>query len=280
MKPTESHDHLRAQARRLREADYRRLAAHLTERDRQIASDCYEHFVLTTDQLQRLHFTGLRTSRARLQVLYELRVLDRFRPLQARGQGSTPYHWVLDEAGAQLVADQRGVDRNELSYKHADGMRLAASRTLAHHVEANELLTRLAVEATRAGGTVTQWYGVRTLAHLFAGIVIPDAYAVLATPARPELHILLEHDRATETAQVIKDKARRYHETLPRSSLREHHPVVIFTASSQRRAETIKTAVANVSAPVAVITWSAASSRPVLPAVTTAADSLKPLLNI
>jgi hypothetical protein len=47
--------------RRGRVSDERltRLAAHLTGRDRQIALDCYEHTVLTTGQLGRLHFTGI-----------------------------------------------------------------------------------------------------------------------------------------------------------------------------------------------------------------------------
>jgi hypothetical protein len=56
------------------------VASRLTDRDRQIALDCYEHHVLTTDQLCYLHFSGARTARARLWALYEMRVLDRFRP--------------------------------------------------------------------------------------------------------------------------------------------------------------------------------------------------------
>jgi hypothetical protein len=34
------------------------LASYLTDRDRQIALDCYEHHVLATEQLTRLHFSG------------------------------------------------------------------------------------------------------------------------------------------------------------------------------------------------------------------------------
>lgn len=36
------------------------LGSRLTDRDRQIAVDCYDHRVLTTEQLMRLHFSGLR----------------------------------------------------------------------------------------------------------------------------------------------------------------------------------------------------------------------------
>jgi Replication-relaxation len=272
MRNTEIKGSRPARPTRLRESDYAQLAARVTERDRQIAIDCYEHHVLTTGQIQRLHFAGPRTARARLQELYALRVLDRFRPLRARIEGTMPYHWVADEAGAQLVADHRGIERDALRYQHADGLKLAASRTLTHHVEANEFFVSLAVEAAGTGGALAQWYGVRTLAHLFAGIVIPDGYGVLATPGRATLHILLEHDRGSETAQIIKDKARRYAETLPRSSLRDHDPLVIFTAGSARRAQTLTNAVAHTTVPIAVITWNAASRRPLLPAITAAAN--------
>jgi hypothetical protein len=260
----------RERTSRLKESDYARLAAHVTERDRNIAVDCYEHHVLTTDQLQRLHFTGARTARARLQVLYELRVLDRFRPLRERGEGTMPHHWILDEAGALIVADQRGIDRSQLRYTHADGAKLAASRSLEHHVEANELFTRLAVEASQAGGALTQWYGVRTLAHLLGGVVVPDGYGVLAMPGKPMLHILLEYDRATETASVLREKARRYADTLPRSSLREVSPLVILAVPSPRRAQTATAAIAGSGAPIAVAVWSVASARSVLAMVTEA----------
>jgi hypothetical protein len=41
----------------------------------------------------RLHFSGLRTTTLRLGTLYQLRVLDRFRPPRLQpGTGSNPYH--------------------------------------------------------------------------------------------------------------------------------------------------------------------------------------------
>jgi protein involved in plasmid replication-relaxation len=83
--------------RRFTAHDVVRLASHLTERDRQIALDCFDHHVLTTSQIKRLHFTDTRTTVARLNVLYRLRVLDRFRPALPRGRGTAPYHWILDE---------------------------------------------------------------------------------------------------------------------------------------------------------------------------------------
>ncbi|MHB8242796.1 MAG: replication-relaxation family protein [Solirubrobacteraceae bacterium] len=261
----------KARPGRLTERHLVKLASHLTERDRQIALDCYEHNVLTTDQLKRLHFTGLRTATVRLQVLYELRVLDRFRPIAKRGEGSIPYHWILDEAGALIVADEQGIERSQLSYTHEDALRIAASRNLGHHVEANEFFTRLAVEANRAGGKLAEWLGVRTLAHLLSGVVVPDGYGLLTMPERPALHLLLELDRATESTQIIREKAKRYTDILPHSSLAGRWPVVILAVPSARRAETVSAAIRNVPAPVVVTVWHTATTRSVLAIVTHAA---------
>ncbi len=241
-----------------------KLAEHVTDRDRQIALDCYEHHVLTTDQLRRLHFRGLRTTAARLQLLYELRVLDRFRPSARPGEGSHPYHWILDEAGALLIADRKGIDRGELHYRHEDGLKLASSRNLAHHVEVNEFFTRLAVEANAAGGELREWYGVRTLARMLAGRVVPDAYGVLAMPGDPPQHILLELDRGTEAGKVLREKAVRYAEILPRSGLRDLDPLVILAVPSRRRVGTARAATASAAAPISIVIWDQQSARSVL----------------
>lgn len=198
-------------------------------------------------------------------------MLDRFRPVAKRGEGTRPYHWILDEAGALIVADHKGIEPSQLHYTHADALRYAASRNLTHHVEANEFFTRLAVDANRAGGALSEWYGVRTLAHLFAGVLLPDGYGVLTLPGRAPLHVLLELDRGTESSQILREKAKRYAETLPRSSLRNLNPFVILAVPSVRRAETASIAIANTYAPITVTVWNAATTRPALQIITAAA---------
>jgi hypothetical protein len=241
-----------------------KLASHLTERDRQIAADCYEHHVLTTDQIARLHFTSQRTATDRLNLLYELRVLDRFRPVARARYGSHPYHWVLDEAGALITADAKGIEPDELHYTHERGLRIAASRNLAHHVEANEFFTRLAVEANASGGELAEWYGVRTLAHMLAGSLVPDGYGVLSMPGAEPLHVLLELDRATEATRVLEEKARRYAEILPRSSLWDYRPLVLIAVPSTRRGESVRTALAGLLTPPVVTIWNARIARSVV----------------
>jgi hypothetical protein len=253
---------------RLSEGAVATLASHITERDRHIALDCYEHNVLTTDQIRRLYFTNTRIAQVRLQRLYELRVLERFRPRASAGEGSRPYHWILDEAGALIVADWKGLDRIDLRYTRDAGLRLAASRNLTHHVEANEFFVRLALEAGALGGELREWYGVRTLTHMLSGAVVPDGYGVLAMPDAKPLHVLLELDRGTERLDVLRSKAKRYIEVLPQSSLRDLDPVVILATPSERRTRSVRAALTSIAAPLSVTTWNHEARHSVLATVT------------
>jgi len=173
------------------------LGSRLTDRDRQIAYDCYDHHVLTTQQLLRLHFDGLRTATARLNTLYQLRVLDRFRPSMPMGEGTAPYHWVLDEAGAHIVAAREEVERRSLRRRHSDAIKVAYSGKLRHHIEINEFFSLLSQEAEAKDGKLDQWYGERTTHRLFNGIT-PDGYGIITLPDRPPAYLLLELDRGTD----------------------------------------------------------------------------------
>jgi len=236
------------------------LGSRLTERDRQIVLDCYEHHVLTTGQIERLHFTGARTARERLYVLYELRVLDRFRPPWRRGEGSTPYHWILDEAGAHVVAELHGLDRRELKWRHSTALALSHSAKLRHLLEINEFFARLSQEAVQAGGALTEWYGERSSQQLFDGEINPDGYGVVAHPSHDPIHVVLELDRATEPTSTLRDKAIRYAKALPRSVLSESRPVIILAVPTPARASAATAVTVNASAPISVAVWDRAGS--------------------
>jgi hypothetical protein len=238
-------------------------AARLVTRDRRIALDCFEHRVLTSEQLRRLHFTNERTARRRLTQLHQQRVLNRFRPAWQRGQGSTPYHWVLDEAGAYLVADELGIDRTDLHWRHADALAIAGSATLAHQVAINELITRLAAEARQAGGRLTEWYGERSTHRLLGGTVIPDSYVVLEHRGQP-LHLLIELDRGTEDHKRLRDKAAGYARALPRSPLANLQPTVLLVLPTRARATSLRDAGIADGDPLVPVVWSATQSAAVL----------------
>lgn len=261
--------------KRLRDEDVLRLASHLTERDRRIARDCFEFRVLTSSQITRLYFTGTRTAAARLNLLYRLRVLDHFRPSVPMGEGTAPYHWILDEAGALIVADHLNIERAKLGWQHHIAAGVATSQKLAHHVEVNEFFTRLAVEASAAGGALAEWYGERTCHHLFAGIVIADGYGVLNLPGRAPLHFLVELDRGTEPTRQLHKKAKDYELILPRSSLRDLDPFVLVLAPSAARAYNVSAAVVDSAAPVVMAVWSQSSAASTLAILTDAHARLK-----
>lgn len=260
--------------RRVSGAQLAALGGRLTERDRQIALDCYEHQVLTTEQLQRLWFPSVRSARHRLQALYLLRVLDRFRPVVKRGEGSAPHHWVLDEEGAYVVAAERGIERRELRWRHTTALTIATSPTLTHRVETNEFFTRLAQDARAVGGALSEWYGERTTHTMLDGIAKPDGYGVLTLPGHAPLHLLLELDRDTETIERLRQKSERYSRAIPRGSLRHSNPLIVLAVPSASRARAATAAVAHAGAPIVAATWSADSHTSPLD-VTLAAQSDK-----
>ena len=89
------------------------LAARLTARDRWLLRMLHEHRVLTTTQITELAFGTTRAATARMATLYQCRAVDRFRPLAAAG--SSPLHFVLDEAGAAVLAAEDGITVADLS---------------------------------------------------------------------------------------------------------------------------------------------------------------------
>jgi hypothetical protein len=139
------------------------------------------------------------------------------------GEGTAPYHWILDEAGALIVADLLGRDRAELGWRHSVAASIATSQNLAHHIEVNEFFTRLAIEANEAGGALSEWYGERTCHHAFSGKVVPDGWGVVTLPGRGPLHLLVELDRGTEASSRLRKKTEDYEESLPYSSRRPRH---------------------------------------------------------
>jgi hypothetical protein len=188
------------------------LARHLTERDRAIALALYEHQLLTTDQLTLLFFSSTRRAQARLRFLYEERVLDRFYPQRPYGLGKPQAHWLLDEAGAILVAASLGVERKQLGWRRRDDW--ASHPQLLHRLEANRFVTDL-IGATVAGRSfgVSEWWGSgsahsRLDTSRLHEAPIPDCGFFLET-ARGPIECYLEWDRGTETLDRLTDKLSR-----------------------------------------------------------------------
>jgi hypothetical protein len=243
----------RVRAARFTVAMLAQLGSRLTDRDRQIACACYEHRVLTTQQLQRLFFSGGRTTRERLHELYELRVLEHFRPPRRHGEGSAAYHWILDTAGAHIVAEELGVEITDLRWRRQASIAVAHSTKLNHQLTVNEFFTRLAEEAQAQHGSLSQWWGERRATAMLDGIVQPDGYARVEL-RDGLLELLLELDRGTEPHARLVDKARRYAKALHRTAAADHMHVIIAVPSAAR-AQRARETLDAIDAPVTTFVW-------------------------
>jgi Replication-relaxation len=221
------------------------LAPHLTERDREVALYLYRHRVLTTAQLQLLFFSSRRRAQARLLFLYRNRVLDRFYPARPFGSGKPEAHWLLDEAGAILVAAMHDCERKQLGWHRRDDW--GSHPQLAHQLETNRFVTDLiAATLGDAGLGVSEWWPPAEAAdHLSAqrrGRVLPDAGFYLETPTGP-IECYLEWDRATETQARLAAKLLSY-------QIAEAHlysdgteaRCILFVVPGDRRLETLRRA--------------------------------------
>jgi hypothetical protein len=249
------------------------LGSRLTDRDRQIALDCYDHRVLTTAQLMRLHFGGLRTTNLRLGALYQLRVLDRFRPPRRRPRtGTNPYHWILDEAGAHVVAAQRDMERRRLRWQHSDAVDIAhpaSSATTSKSTSSSRCsrwkprsstvrCTSGMANASRARCS-RAWCPTGT-ASSTSPTVLPCTCCSSST-ARPS-----PRDGYTTRRCSTPD---RYREASSASAT--HSWLTVPTAT---RAKLAREAVAGTGAPIAVAEWSKASTHSPLAILTDAAERI------
>ncbi len=188
-----------------------RVASHLTDRDRLLIELLYDHRVLTSLQVCDVAFSSVRRAEARLHALCELRVVDRFRP--HRWPGSAPYHWVLDQAGAAVVAIERGVEVKSLPWRHERAMALADSRTLSHRVGVNGFFTALLREARlHSDCDLAAWKSATWCAAAWGNVARPDGYGVWRE-AGARVPFLLEYDDR-ESVERLAEKLPGYRDLL------------------------------------------------------------------
>lgn len=195
------------------------LANHLTPRDRWLARVVAEHRVFTSTQLTQLAFASPRTANQRLLQLYQWRVLDRFQPLLAIG--SAPIHYVLDLAGAAVLAAEDGLDPAEVGYRHDRALGIGHSLRLAHTLGVNGLYAALVAIARhtsthtatdldgRGGRAVVAWWPETRCARLWGDLARPDAYARWHEDGH-EVEFFLEFDTGTEPLTRVAGKLHDY----------------------------------------------------------------------
>jgi hypothetical protein len=185
------------------------IAVSLTERDQRICIDLFEHRILTTIQLYELHFRTYARARKRLLDLYRLGLVWRTRP--PKHPGSFPWHYVLDEPGALVVADSLGIERGELTFRFDKVLGIIDGRRLRHLRETNGVFTRLAYACRTSDRPyrLAEWWGERTCMERWQGLVRPDGLGRVEGP-EGSVSFALELDRGTESRDRLAEKLDRY----------------------------------------------------------------------
>ncbi len=179
----------------------------LSPRDWQLIRLLHEHRVLTTHHICDALFPSKRRAEMRLLDLYQLRVVDRFRPFARTG--SEPYHWVLDEVGAQLIAWDRGMDLKQLGWRRERALGVAASRQLDHTLGVNGFFCALMRAARQTSGCRLVTWRARPHVSSSYTLVEPDGFGVWQEVGW-RLPFYLEYDRGTERLERLRDKVTTY----------------------------------------------------------------------
>lgn len=227
------------------------LPSRLTRRDRYLLRLLYEHDVLTTTHLCDVGFATRRRATYRLAQLYGLRLIDRVRPLVTRGSGE--HHWVLDEAGAVVVAAERGLTRRELGWRREEALALASGgQRLEHLAGVNGFFVGLLKTSRRQpGARLSVWWSERRCAAEWGDLVRPDGYGVW-TEAGNTVAFALEYDRGTERpAERLAAKLPGYQELMA-EDVRPNWLLVAFI--SERHEQVAREALATSTLPIATAT--------------------------
>lgn len=192
-----------------------RVRAQLTDRDRLLLDWLADHRVLTTPQICHALFGSLDFSQRRLLKLHRLGLVDRFRPLRAGG-GSYPWHYVLDQVGAEFVAASRDENPPRPGQTTVRKRRIAASRTVGHLLGVNQFFVDLAGFArTYPPARLERWWSEQRCAR-------PGAFGTaLISPVRPDGHgiftdgeqrvaFFVEFDSGLEQQAVLLGKVSKY----------------------------------------------------------------------
>ena len=229
--------------------DYDLVAAvsrRLTPLDRLLCQVLFDHKVLTTEQVTDLCFANLTTARHRLSALYELRVLDRFRPF--RSVSSDPYHYVLDTLGVEVVAADRGIEVPRPGLHHSRAVALADSQRFAHLLGVNGLFCALAAWARKVeDAELAEWWSERRCATEWGEVVRPDGFGVLRHRG-VVVDFFVEVDRGTETLTRLADRLTGYVELVRATGW---SPKVCFWFLSPRREAEARRVLGHPEVPVA-----------------------------
>lgn len=233
------------------------LAGHLTDRDVRILEDLEALRLLTTRQLQRLHFparpfgphaTVSGATRGTTRVLTRLEGHGAITRLERRiggiKHGSAVAIWQLGAAGERVLRHRDGRTQRR-RYDEPGGA------FTAHTVAVADVAVVLRERATVGDFELLALETEPTCWRTFngPGTVIstlkPDLYAVTAD-ATTETHSFVEVDLGTEHLPAVLRKChtyQRYYSTGAEQRSNGLFPAVVWIVQTERRAESIRTAI-------------------------------------
>ncbi|WP_051469139.1 replication-relaxation family protein [Actinomadura oligospora] len=197
-------------ARRYTPAVLAALAPRITSRDRHVLRLVWEHRVLTAPQIAQIAFDSDDTARKRMLRLHEMSVVERFQPNRPVGAGSAPFHYVLGEAGAAILAAEDGTDPADFGYRRSHALAIAYSQRLNHTIGVNGFFTNLAHTARHTtGARLDAWWAEHRCTKIWGQHARPDAYGRW-TDQGDHLDFFLEYDTGTETLDKVARKLDGY----------------------------------------------------------------------
>ncbi|WP_083931876.1 replication-relaxation family protein [Nocardiopsis salina] len=200
----------------------------------------HTHRVLTTPQVAQVAFNSQSRAVQRMRILTGLGLVARFRP--RRDRGSAPWHYVLDTAGAHVMAAEGGRNTDRASVRRDRQLALARSAHLDHRVGANGFFTALVAAGRASEGTAElgEWLNASG-AHGWAefhtrdGLIpVPRADGFGRWDADGQsVAFFLEWDTGSETHRQLHAKMQRYVDFAP--TLVGPMPWVLFVFPTARR---------------------------------------------
>jgi len=146
-----------------------------------------------------------------LTRLYDLRLVERFRPFRAGREGE--YHYVLDRLGAYLVAAMASDDLDAevtIRWRTDQALTIATSQRLARTVETNDIFARLVTAGrARPDAKLATWWGERYCKAVLGEVVHPDGLGVWREGSA-RVTFCLEYDRGGEQLGCLAQKAVDY----------------------------------------------------------------------
>lgn len=241
-----------------------RVQSQLTIRDRILLGWLYDHGVLTSFQIAHALFPSLDFCQRRLRALHRLKLVARFRPLRAEG-GSYPYHYVIDQLGAEVVAAGRDERPPRRDHARTERRRWTSSRTVGHRLGVNQFFTDLAGHArTHPGAELVEWLSESVCAR--PGVLTSDDDPVLVRAYQPRVRpdgygrwaehgvvvpVFVEFDTGGEPLSVLTDKFAGYRDLF--ATIARVWPV-LFWLHSAARERNLRHLLADTPPPVPVAT--------------------------